>query len=182
MNAFNIWALFDLSPRQPGTTFRLDSAHWLGPSLHAWGFVLLGTLIAALTAYPLLVGVSDCVAQRARVIVSIAAALTFAFFLVLTRMHERHLLPVLPLLALLCTVARRYWPVYAVLSRDYILNLQFAYPSVAYFPIPSFVTANAEPRAMSLVNVCAFTACLALLATIARRGPTSGRTARRHTP
>ncbi len=91
--------------------------------------------------------------------------LTFAFFLVLTRMHERHMFPVLPLLALLCTTMRRYWPVYLALSLDYMLNLYFANPSVAYFPLPSLVMSNAEQLIVSIVNVATFGVCLALFLT-----------------
>ncbi len=186
MNAFNLWALFNRDLRQHDMIFRPDSIHWLGLSLHTWGFVLLGALVVVLMVVLALIGVPDRKTQRAQVVVPIAAMLTFAFFLMLTRMHERHMLPVLPLMALLCITMRRYWPVYLVLSLDYVLNLYFAYPSVAYFPLPPLVMNNAEKLVVSLVNVATFGVCLALFLIgpipVVRRVLTNGRTTQRHKP
>ncbi len=185
MNAFNLWALFNHDLGQHAMIFRLDSTHWLGLSLHLWGFMLLSALVAVLMVALAFIGVPDKKTQRAQVVVPLAATLTFAFFLVLTRMHERHLLPVLPLMALQCITMRRYWPVYLMLSMDYMLNLYFAYPSVAYFPLPSLVMNNAAKVVVSLVNVTAFGVCLALLIgpiPVVRQVLTSGRTTQRHKP
>ena len=54
-----------------------------------------------------------------------AALLCFGFFMLLTRIHERHLLPTLPLLALTCSLWPRFWPLYIWLSAAYLLNLHF---------------------------------------------------------
>lgn len=162
-NAFNLWALLDRSVRQGCLVARPDAAHWLGVSVHAWGFVLL--IAVALAVSVVLVWAARSVrrAASASVVVSGVATLALAFFLVLTRMHERHMFPALTLLALLCAVRPRYWLIYAVLSLDYVLNLQYAYPCVAYFPVPAVAIGPIVTVAAPLVNIVALLACLALL-------------------
>ncbi len=67
MNAFNLWALFNHDPQRHDMIFRPDSIHWLGLSLHTWGFLLLGALVTILMVILALIGVPDKKTQRAHV-------------------------------------------------------------------------------------------------------------------
>jgi len=69
MNAFNLWALFNHDLGQHAMIFRLDSTHWLGLSLHLWGFMLLSALVAVLMVALAFIGVPDKKTQRAQVVV-----------------------------------------------------------------------------------------------------------------
>ena len=51
--------------------------------------------------------------------------LFFAVFLFMTRMHERYLYPVFPLISLLLVSESRYWFGYIVLSITFLINLYF---------------------------------------------------------
>lgn len=156
MNAFNLWGL-----RQGDVAMVPDSRTWLGLSTHTWGWVLLAVLAAFACA---LAGkwVPEEPEQRARVILPAACVLVFAFFMVLTRIHERHLLPTLPLLALTSALWWRFWPLYAWLSIAYLLNLHFF--AHGLFAMPEPLLGSHEVVIMSTLNLCALIAMAALTA------------------
>lgn len=156
MNAFNLWAL-----RQHNVMKVPDSQTWMGLTLHLWGWLFLGCLAIAVCVIAAIF-MPDYPEGRARVILPAACLLTFGFFMLLTRIHERHLLPVLPLLALTCTVWPRFWPFYVWLSIAYLLNLHFAAPGI--FALPEPLLGQAEVPIVSALNLAALIGMTALTA------------------
>lgn len=119
MKAFNFWAL-----RQRNLLMVPDSNTWFGLSLHTWGWIFLASLTIVVCV---LVGIFVPAGRVAcaQVVLPAACVLIFGFFMLLTRIHERHLLPALPLLALTCVLWPRFWPFFIWLSFSYLLNLHF---------------------------------------------------------
>lgn len=167
-NAANLWALIDHTVRRQSLIPQSDAVRWLGLSQHLWGYVLLAGVVAVVTGTLAYAGLGRTTQDRARTLVPTAVALTLAFFVLLTRMHERHMLPVLPVIALACLLLPRYWPVYAVLSVDYVINLYVVYPCVVYFPMPNLGPLQIQFVALSLLNIGALAACIGLSPTVQR--------------
>ena len=130
MNAFNFWAL-----HQNNVLKVPDSRLWMGLSEHTWGWRLMAAF-EAIACGLLLLRCGDTLRERARLLLPPAVVVVYAFFMVLTRMHERHLLPALPLLALTCAIAPEFWPVYLWLSAAYLLNLHFSARGIFAMPEP----------------------------------------------
>lgn len=156
MNAFNLWGL-----TQGNTAMVPDARPWIVLSAHAWGWLLLAILAAFACA---LAGrwAPEEPEQRARVLLPACCLLVFSFYMVLTRMHERHLLPTLPLLALTSALWPRFWPLYGWLSIAYLLNLH--YFAHGLFDMPEPLLGSHEVVIMSLLNVCALIAMAVLTA------------------
>jgi hypothetical protein len=115
-NAYNIWWLLGW-----GNAWNIpDTGLLFGVlSYRAAGLVLLFVVANGLIAYKLW---SHC---DARALALLAAFAGLAFFMLPTEIHENYLFPTIPLLAL-CTVHdRRAWPVLAVLSATWFINLIF---------------------------------------------------------
>ena len=156
MRAFNFWAL-----RQRNLLQLPDSQVWLGLSLHTWGWVFLGSVAIIVCV---LVGshIPKDRQERARVILPAAGVLVFAFFMLLTRIHERHLLPALSILALTCVIWPRFWPFYIWLSTAYLLNLHFVARQL--FALHEPVLGRIEVPLVSAINLGALVGMIALLA------------------
>jgi hypothetical protein len=90
-----------------------------------------------------------------------AAVMLGAFFIVLTRMHERHLLPTLPVLALTCTLWPRYWIPYCVLSGAYFLNLRYVF--YTFLPYREFDLSRLDIQTIAFINVTMLGLLLVLL-------------------
>jgi len=88
--------------------------------------------------------------------------LVFAFFMLLTRIHERHLLPALSILALTCVIWPRFWPFYIWLSIAYLLNLHFVARQL--FALHEPVLGRIEVPLVSAINLGALVGMIALLA------------------
>lgn len=157
LNAFNLWAL-----RQWNVRPLPDSRTWFGVSEQALGWFLLLLLIVAvcgIVAFRL----PDTPEARARLILPAAAVIALGFFVLLTRIHERHLLPTLPLLALTCAMWARYLPFYLWLSTSYLLNLHFSARGI--FAMPEPLLGPLEVPLLSALNVGALVGLLVLTAT-----------------
>jgi hypothetical protein len=127
-----------------------DANTLAGISCVAVGWVLMGgTLMTACTA--LGARIRRLEPEATRVILPTAALVLAAFFVVLTRMHERHLLPTLPVLALTCALWPRYWVPYCVLSATFILNLRYVFYS--FLPYQELDLGRLAIQAISLINV-----------------------------
>jgi Gpi18-like mannosyltransferase len=145
VNAFNLWMLVQGEPR-----LYFDSDTIAGITGAAMGWILMGgVLMTACTLVAPRIRRLDPAATR--VILPTAALLLGTFFVVLTRIHERHLLPTLPVLALTCVLWPRYWAPYCVLSVTYILNLYYVFfLSPPYHPLD---LGRLGIQAISVVNV-----------------------------
>ncbi|MBI4127797.1 MAG: hypothetical protein HY459_01870, partial [Parcubacteria group bacterium] len=122
LNAFNFWALGD-------QWWIFDGDPWLlGVSYKLWGVIFFFALltVAIFRSWSRTPTLAD---QRIATRETLwYAAVTFAsMFFFLTRVHERHLLPLLPLLALTAGFGKRLWIAYALFSLTYLLNLLFSY-------------------------------------------------------
>lgn len=153
--AFNLWGAVQ-------GFWRSDTIRLGGLPLFAWGAIAgaigMGAALGAVWRRP---------ADRT-VILGAAAALV-AGFLLPTRMHERYLLPALPLLALAPAVDRRAWGPYVWLSALLLLNLVYAYtrPYVQTFVLPPLLerTLFSDPatRALSAAALLALPWLLGIL-------------------
>lgn len=141
--AFNFWTtplggLFNERPLKHG-----DDQRWLlGLTYQVWGALLFGVAyLTALARY-----------WRRRTDAALVwafAAVTFAMFMLLTRVRERYLFPALVFLALAAALAPRVRPLFALLSLTYLANLAYVY-SYDWFAAPPLV------YALSLVNLALF--------------------------
>lgn len=118
INAFNFWYLVD------GRFWLTDQRIFFGLNLNQWGIFLLAFtafLVFLKTVYS---------GQNGKKSYSFYlftfCILSYATFLFLTRIHERHLFYTLPFLLLLSVKTKRLLVGFLVLSLTYTLNLYFA--------------------------------------------------------
>lgn len=148
-NAFNFWTLIfgqDLSLRENVPFLRLTAQFW-GKVL----FLLFSGLATLLLFFK----------KGKRKFLDylwLGMAYAFSAFLFLTNMHERHLYPVFPLLAVLAAKDKRLLKVFTVLSGIHFINLY----NLWWYPRCDFLVAlltgfnNFLPRLLSLVNIGIF--------------------------
>jgi Gpi18-like mannosyltransferase len=123
MHALNAWAA--LQAAMPRLTY--TTADWatsvFGLSYNAWGWIMLVALVAIVCAVLAIHTLRNASLQPA-VLLPAACVVVLGFFMLLTRIHERHMLPALPLLALSAILLPRLWIPYLWLSVVYLVNLQ----------------------------------------------------------
>lgn len=110
LNAYNLWGI--------GGFWLPDTVKFAGLTLQIWG-LLAFLLIAAYVVWQLRRSYSPGRAVYAVVL------LLFAFFMVMTRIHERYLFPVLAIMVLAIPL-RSVWTLYTGLTITYFLNLVHA--------------------------------------------------------
>ncbi len=117
INAYNFWGLFGW--------WKPDATLWLNLSYHMWGYVLYG-FVLCIIFIPLLIKKSKSFIRLDYLLYTI---LSFAFFLFLTRIHERHLFPVFSLLIISACVFRSRTLIvsYIVLAIINFINLFYSY-------------------------------------------------------
>ena len=117
LNAYNFWSLFGW--------WKEDSLQMFYLSYHLWGYILF-FLIVLIIFIPILRKKSKSFSKLDYLIYTI---LSFAFFLFLTRIHERHLFPVFSLLIISASVlkSKLLLGVYFLLSLISFLNLFYSY-------------------------------------------------------
>ena len=117
LNAYNFWALFGW--------WKQDSQQVFNISYHLWGYILF-FIIILLIFIPLIINKSKAFMKLDYLIYTI---LSFAFFLFLTRIHERHLFPVFSLLIIsACIFKSRILIVsYIILAVINFINLFYSY-------------------------------------------------------
>jgi len=114
VNAFNFWAVFGMWKSDVGK--EVFNLRHLGYVFSALGVGVVGLQLikhkkdwGELSKYYL------------------GAGSVFSVYVFMTRMHERHMLPVLPFLLILGTKRKELLGLYAVLSGVYILNMFYSY-------------------------------------------------------
>jgi len=130
-----------------------DEVRWLGVPLYALG---VGATLVALCV----VGLGTWRHPRPPQTVLAAAVALLATFVLPTRIHERYLLPAIPLFAAAGASDRRAIWIYAGLSVVFTLNLLFAYtrPYAGTFLLPGWL----EATVFSVVGTRVFSALGAL--------------------
>lgn len=108
-NAFNFWWLVD-----SGTT--LDSTRFFGFSSRIWGILITAGL------YSIVVMKLWKKRKTSEVIFGLSL-IPFIAFLFMTRIHERYLYPMFPLLTISLGYVSQLWVPYVILSFIHILNL-----------------------------------------------------------
>ncbi|HEY8283583.1 MAG TPA: glycosyltransferase 87 family protein [Chloroflexota bacterium] len=146
LNAFNLWLLV-----QGHVALLSDSATIMGVPCAVAGWVLLAGLAAlACIAAARRTNLLDDV-EWPRTALPAAAVVLLGFFILLTRMHERHLLPALPMLAMTCVIWPRFWLPYCWLSFAYFLNLRYVF--YLFWPYGEHDLGEAAIKTIALVNV-----------------------------
>ncbi len=173
LNAYNFWSMV-----REGFFFQPDNAQHYGLADQYWGLILFGVATAAVI-YALRKG-------EGTAMLALGTALSvMAFFVFLTRMHERYLFPFfLPfLVACVLTQSRLLWGAFIVLSLVHFLDLYFVY---SYYPLtfPAAGEAGTEPFVrplydwvddnaflLSLITTLAFPVLLVVGYGLSRRAP-----------
>ncbi len=151
LNAFNLWFLLEGS-------WKSDQTIVLGLTKHAWGNILFLTIsvVVLFNLLRRLLKSKSSPSYRLLAVSSSAALIFSAAFLVLTRMHERHLLAAFPFLLVASCLRPRLVPFYLWFSLSYIINLIFGYQQAPgnpqLLPLSFFVT-----KLFSLGNLMALT-------------------------
>ncbi len=143
VGALNLWSL------PPSALWQSDQA-LLGPlTLQLWSlllFVATGVVaVAALVRRP-----------TAGIAMAVSAVVLVAFFVLLTRIHERYLLPALVFLAALAVLRARWLVLYAGVTSILYLNLLRVYTTPLYetgMQRPVLANAILEPPGMWLLGL-----------------------------
>ncbi len=117
LNAYNFWELLT-------GWWKTDSTVFFGLSYHIWGYILY-LFILCIILFPY-----AKIKKSFLEIDYFAAALSsFAFFLFLTRMHERHLFPIFPLLVISAFIFKSRILIisYIIISIVHFVNLFYSY-------------------------------------------------------
>jgi len=122
MNALNLWALVSAAKLEfPADNAPLDHVAGLfGLSYQHWAILLTSVAIAILVLPLIRKG-------GAARLVWTCTAVTFAFFMLQTRMHERYFFPAIALMAVAVALRPRWFPIYVVMSGVYFANIWWVY-------------------------------------------------------
>ncbi|MDD2666361.1 MAG: glycosyltransferase family 39 protein [Methanocellales archaeon] len=109
VSAYNIWAFAGF--------WKPDSIELLFLSCHVWGIILFGALVLF---------VLYCLNKRddTESLIFSSFLLSFGFFMLMTRMHERYMFPVFALLALIMN-HEKIKKIYGTLAATYLFNLAY---------------------------------------------------------
>jgi len=110
-NAFNFWNIVSKGEKV------LDSIKYFGLSARAWGFIIF-SIISLVT----LIKLAKTKFKKENAIFSLVI-IGFASFLFMTRVHERYLYPIFPIMTLLLTYKKKLIPLYIALSVVFLLNM-----------------------------------------------------------
>ncbi len=152
LQAFNFWTAY-CSINTDVMSVAPTSTKALGVSCLVWGWILLSAVVL-----PVCVVLGLHLKRMPRGgesgLLPASCLVTLAFYLFLTSMHERHMLPALPLLALTAVMVPRFWIFYLWFAASYTLNLHYVDP--AMFPPYSPVLGVREVALTAYVNLAAF--------------------------
>jgi hypothetical protein len=128
--AFNLWGAVQ-------GFWVSDEIRWLGVSLSALGLAAAAAGLAAAGAW-------TWRHPTPRAVLLAAAVALLVTFVLPTRIHERYLLPAIPLFAAAATVDRRAAWLYGGLSLVFYLNLAYAYtrPYAQTYSLPAWSEAT----------------------------------------
>ena len=153
LNAFNIWAIAAARNLTTGDFVRDTAPLVAGLTAQRIGTVLFGlAVLAILAAY----------ARRRdeRTLIWAALVVSFAAFLLPTRIHERYLFPAVVFAALAAGLAPRLGLFAAALTVGYGLNLVWVYDYYYPLPVPEWVRTAPLIVAGSVLNMLLFCAAL----------------------
>jgi Gpi18-like mannosyltransferase len=121
-HAFNLWALYSHLEKIP------DSVSFIW----GWSANLAGKVAFMIVSGLLLI--RFLTAYRNRRLIYVLGLTAFAAFMLLTRMHERYLAPVLPLMAITAASRKQLWPIYFLLSTGHLINMyhQWWFPDLPW--------------------------------------------------
>jgi hypothetical protein len=149
MNALNLWALAGFSIP--------DTVTFLFLNLVTVGWTMFGVLVV-FTLYFLR---NRADASNDLLVLFSAFILSFGFFMLPTRIHERYLFPALSLLILMFPFIKKVRPIYGALSFTYLANQAYALDflnSGRYIQLGDPVV-----QIIALINLLTFLYALALM-------------------
>ncbi|MFC1711166.1 glycosyltransferase family 39 protein [Patescibacteria group bacterium] len=123
LNAFNLWGVLSI-------LWQNDSKKFLFASLQNWGMIIFSIFYLILLTNIIKKNIFKKTIKkqkRAFFLFFSASLVLFSSFMFLTRMHERHLLPVFPFLNIAAAFNPLIWPLYLLSSLIYVINLRYAY-------------------------------------------------------
>jgi len=122
LNAFNFWSFLSIF-------WQKDSFKFLFLSYKNWGFLIFSLMYLLTLALVIKTKVFKKIDNKTNVyyFITTAAIIFFSSFLFLTRIHERHLLPVFAFLNIVMVINPFYLFIYFLSSVIYVLNLAYAY-------------------------------------------------------
>jgi len=127
LNAFNLWWIVAKGQGMTGS----DYTSILGILTYKKAGIILFSL------FFIMIFSVFCKEDKEDYLIECIALTVFAFFLVLTRMHERYIFPVILLLALLFVKNFKYKVLYSILSINVFFNillvLQWIYPANGFY-------------------------------------------------
>jgi len=151
LNAFNLWALigFDVNDNQAIFSFI---------TYQVIGWIILISVIFLILYY---IDTDSLSKPNNSLMIYLSSILYFAFFMFLTRIHERYLFPVIALNLLSLTYDKKAGGLYALLTATFIFNQAYA----LHFLNKRMFVPNGDPLAIaaSLVNLAAFAFSLYIL-------------------
>lgn len=151
LNAFNLWAFIG---------FNVKDTQGIFPFLtyQVIGWMIFGAILCLILYY---MDSESPSSHNDPLMVYLTGMVFFAFFMVLTRMHERYLFPVISLSLLALTYSRKAGLIFAVLTGTILLNQAYA---LQFLNNRMFVP-NGDPvaYAVSLINLAVFSCAIYLL-------------------
>ena len=121
LNAFNIWGA--------AAMWTNDEIVKLGLTLRTWGtiafmtfYALAGCLLVFFTVVK-----SNVKRDYAYLVPEAITLILFALFLIVTRAHERHLLPAIAFFTLIVFRFWIFWYLYAIVSCVYVINMAYSH-------------------------------------------------------
>ncbi|MCL4245796.1 MAG: DUF2029 domain-containing protein [Candidatus Dadabacteria bacterium] len=121
LNAFNVWGAVAM--------WADDEIVKLGLALKTWGtiafmtfYAFVGCLLVFFTAVK-----SDVKRDYAYLVPEAITLILFALFLIVTRAHERHLLPAIAFFTLIVFRSWIFWCLYAIVSCVYVINMAYSH-------------------------------------------------------
>jgi len=121
LNAFNFWGA--------AAMWESDEKVKLGLALRTWGtiaFMMFYALVSGLLVFFTVVK-SEVKKDYAYLVPEAITLILFALFLVVTRAHERHLLPAIVFFTLIAFRSWILWYLYAIVSCVYVINMVYSH-------------------------------------------------------
>ncbi|HML95307.1 MAG TPA: glycosyltransferase 87 family protein [Thermodesulfobacteriota bacterium] len=121
LNAFNIWGA--------AAMWMNDEIVKLGLALRTWGTIAFTTFYAFVSCLLVFFTVvkSDIKKDYAYLVPEAITLILFALFLIVTRAHERHLLPAIAFFTLIVFRSWIFWCLYAIVSCVYVINMAYSH-------------------------------------------------------
>jgi len=121
LNAFNFWGA--------AAMWASDEIVKFGLALRTWGTIAFMTFYALVSGLLIFFTIvkSDIKKDYAYIVPEAITLILFALFLVVTRAHERHLLPAIAFFTLIAFRSWILWYLYAIVSGVYVINMVYSH-------------------------------------------------------